>query len=184
MHGKASVFQKMAGEYEEKHAQLKAFYMYMYAHPGKKLNFMGNEFAQVREWDEKREQDWNLLSYPLHDNFHRFMGSLNRIYLAHPALWARDYDRDGFQWIDCHQESKCVYAFERMGGKERLAAVFNFSSREQTFRLKLENAKKYRVLLDSNAAYKQTGATGDIPLPAGGVELRLKPCTAIYYLVS
>lgn len=184
VHGKASVFQKLAGEYDEKHAQIKAFYMYMYAHPGKKLNFMGNEFAQVREWDEKREQDWDLLKYPLHDNFHRFMGNLNRFYLDHPALWAKDYGREGFQWIDCHQEDKCVYAFERMGGKERLAAVFNFSDREQTFHMKLENAKKYRVLLDSNAPYQETGATGDIPLPAGGVELALKPYTAIYYLVG
>lgn len=184
VHGKASVFQKLAGEYDEKHAQIKAFYMYMYAHPGKKLNFMGNEFAQVREWDEKREQDWDLLKYPLHDNFHRFMGNLNRIYLDHPALWAKDYGREGFQWIDCHQEDKCVYAFERMGGKERLAAVFNFSDREQTFHMKLENAKKYCVLLDSNAPYQETGATGDMPLPAGGVELALKPYTAIYYLVG
>ena len=184
VHGKASVFQKLAGEYDEKHAQIKAFYMYMYAHPGKKLNFMGNEFAQVREWDEKREQDWDLLKYPLHDNFHRFMGNLNRIYLDHPALWAKDYGREGFQWIDCHQEDKCVYAFERMGGKERLAAVFNFSDREQTSHMKLENAKKYCVLLDSNAPYQETGATGDMPLPAGGVELALKPYTAIYYLVG
>ncbi len=184
VHGKASVFQKMAGEYDEKHAQIKAFYMYMYAHPGKKLNFMGNEFAQVREWDEKQEQDWDLLKYPLHDNFHRFMGNLNRIYLDHPALWAKDYGQEGFQWIDCHQESKCVYAFERTGGKERLAAVFNFSDREQTFQMKLENAKKYRVLLDSNAPYRETGATGDMPLPADGVELALRPYTAVYYLVG
>ena len=184
VHGKASVFQKLAGEYDEKHAQIKAFYMYMYAHPGKKLNFMGNEFAQVREWDEKREQDWDLLKYPLHDNFHRFMGNLNRIYLDHPALWAKDYGREGFQWIDCHQEDKCVYAFERMGGKERLAAVFNFSDREQTFHMKLENAKKYRVLLDSSAPYQETGATGDMSLPTGGVELALKPYMAVYYLVG
>lgn len=184
VHGKASVFQKLAGEYDEKHAQIKAFYMYMYAHPGKKLNFMGNEFAQVREWDEKREQDWDLLKYPLHDNFHRFMGNLNRIYLDHPALWAKDYEREGFRWIDCHQEDKCVYAFERMSGKERLAAVFNFSDQEQTFRMKLENAKKYHVLLDSNAPYQETGATGDMPLTADGVELVLKPYTAIYYLVG
>lgn len=184
VHGKASVFQKMAGEYNEKHAQIKAFYMYMYAHPGKKLSFMGNEFAQVREWDEKREQDWDLLKYPLHDNFHRFMGNLNRVYLDHPALWAKDYEREGFQWLDCRQESKCVYAFERMGGKERLAAVFNFSDKAQTFQLRLENAKTYRVLLDSTAPYRETGATGKMALPADGVELALKPYTAIYFLVD
>ena len=184
VHGKASVFQKMAGEYEQKHAQIKAFYMYMYAHPGKKLNFMGNEFAQVREWDEKREQDWDLLRYPLHDNFHCFMKELNRLYLAHPALWAKDFVQDGFQWIDCHQEEKCVYAFERRGGRERLAAVFNFSDKAQTFLLNPEQAKKYRVLLSSGAPYRETGATGDMPLPSEGVELELNPYAGIYLLLT
>ena len=69
VHGKATIAQKMHGEYEEKFPQARAFYMYMYAHPGKKLNFMGNEIGQLREWDEKREQDWMLLDYPLHAGF-------------------------------------------------------------------------------------------------------------------
>lgn len=184
VHGKASIFQKMAGEYEEKHAQLRAFYMYMYAHPGKKLNFMGNELAQVREWDEKRQQDWELLAYPLHDAFHRFMGILNRLYLEHPALWAGDYRQDGFQWIDCHQEEACVYAFERRGGGERLAAVFNFSRQEQPFRLRLEGAQRLRVLLDSGAAYGESGGGACLPLPAEGLELRLRPYGAVYYLAE
>ena len=65
VHGKATIAQKMHGEYEEKFPQARAFYMYMYAHPGKKLNFMGNEIGQLREWDEKREQDWDILKYPI-----------------------------------------------------------------------------------------------------------------------
>lgn len=184
VHGKGSIFQKMAGEYEEKHAQLRAFYMYMYAHPGKKLNFMGNELAQVREWDEKRQQDWELLAYPLHDAFHRFMGILNRLYLEHPALWAGDYRQDGFQWIDCHQEEACVYAFERRGGGERLAAVFNFSRQEQPFRLRLEGAQRLRVLLDSGAVYGESGGGACLSLPQSGVELRLRPYGAVYYLAE
>ena len=181
VHGKASVFQKMAGEYEDKHRQLRAFYMYMYAHPGKKLNFMGNEFAQVREWDEKRQQDWDLLSYPLHDGFHRFMARLNRLYLDCPALWAGDYDREGFRWIDCHQEEKCVYALERAGGGERLAAVFNFSGREQAFLLRMEGAKALRLLLDSGPR-EDRGPSADLPLPPEGVRLTLPPYSGFYYL--
>lgn len=184
VHGKASIFQKMAGEYGDKHRQLRAFYMYMYAHPGKKLNFMGNELAQVREWDEKREQDWDLLAYPLHDAFHCFLKILNHLYLDHPALWAGDYHREGFRWLDCHQESKCVYAFERRGGGERLAAVFNFSGREQTFRLELPGAKGLRVLLDSAAAYRESGGGAWLPLPPEGAELRLEPYGGIYCLAQ
>ena len=78
VHGKATILQKMFGDYEMKFPQARAFYMYMYAHPGKKLNFMGNEIGHFREWDEKREQDWNLLDFPAHQDFHRFMADLNR----------------------------------------------------------------------------------------------------------
>ncbi len=69
VHGKATILQQMNGQYEEKFPQARAFYLYMYAHPGKKLNFMGNEFGQLREWDETRPQDWDILKYPAHDAF-------------------------------------------------------------------------------------------------------------------
>lgn len=143
---------------------------------------MGNEFAQVREWDETRQQDWDLLAYPLHDGFHRFMARLNRLYLDHPALWAGDYDREGFQWIDCHQEEKCVYAFERRGGGERLAAVFNFSSREQAFLLKLDGAKALRPLLDSDPS-RDHGPSEAFALPPEGARLDLPPYSGFYFLV-
>ena len=104
VHGKATIIQKMYGNsYEEKFKQARALYMYMYAHPGKKLNFMGNEIAQFREWDEKREQDWNILEYPMHNKFNRFMRDLNLVYINHPALFKDDYKHEGFNWIDCHQ---------------------------------------------------------------------------------
>lgn len=143
VHGKATIIQKMNGDYEKKFPQARALYMYMYAHPGKKLNFMGNELAHFREWDEKRELDWELLSFPLHDGFHAFMKELNRIYLETPALWAKDYDREGFVWADCHEEEKCIYAFLRTDGKQELLALFNFSEKEQKgFELRLVPEKK------------------------------------------
>ena len=128
VHGKATILQKMNGQYEKKFPQARILYMYMYAHPGKKLNFMGNEIGQLREWDEKRQQDWNLLDFPVHREFHRFMMDLNHIYLQHLALSEKDYDPDGFRWLDCHQEERCIYAFERIGSSERIIAVFNFVS--------------------------------------------------------
>ena len=143
VHGKATVIQKMNGEYEKKFPQARALYMYMYAHPGKKLNFMGNELAHFREWDEKRELDWNLLSFPLHDGFHRFMKELNRLYLETPAFWKLDYDREGFRWADCHEEESCVYAFWRTDGTQEVLAVFNFSQEaRKDFALRLDGREK------------------------------------------
>lgn len=130
VHGKATILQKMNGCYEQKFPQARAMYMYMYMHPGKKLNFMGNEIGQLREWDEKRGQDWDILKYPKHDAFRRFVTNLNGLYLSSPALW-NDYGPDSFEWIDCHQEERCIYAMKRSGGGQRLAAVFNFSDEEQ-----------------------------------------------------
>ena len=100
VHGKATILQKMNGDYERKFPQARAMYAYMMLHPGKKLNFMGNEIGQFREWDEKREQDWNLLDFPIHEAFYHYMKELNHLYLDHPALWEKDFNRDGFTWLD------------------------------------------------------------------------------------
>ncbi len=188
VHGKAAIVQKMNGEYEEKFPQARALYMYMYAHPGKKLNFMGNEFAQLREWDEKREQDWDILNYPIHDAFHRFMRELNQIYLKYPALSKLDYEKDGFQWLDCHQEEKCIYAFMRTDGKQKIAAVFNFSDKEYKYRLRAENIRRMELLFASdnelyggNVQYKTkeiyTAKANALLIPMGGF-------TAKYFLTE
>lgn len=131
VHGKATIINKMYGDYVMKFPQARALYLYMMAHPGKKLNFMGNEIGQFREWDEKREQDWDLRKYPLHDGFYHFMADLNRLYLEHPALSAQDYHHQGFEWLDCEQDGTCTYAFIRRGGGEALLAIFNFGAEAQ-----------------------------------------------------
>ena len=150
VHGKATILQKMSGLYEGKFRQARTFYMYMYAHPGKKLNFMGNEFAQIREWDEDEEQDWFMLRYPLHDSFQEFMKDLSHLYLDHPAFWALDYNSMGFDWVDCHQEEKRIYAFVRHGGEEDILCVFNFSERDQDYALRLDYNEQLTLLLDSD----------------------------------
>ena len=150
VHGKATILQKMNDGYEKKFPQARAFYMYMYAHPGKKLNFMGNELGQLREWDEKREQDWDILKYPIHDAFHRFMKDLNRIYLKCPAFSTLDFERQGFEWIDCHQEEKCIYVFMRTDGEKKIVAIFNFSEKEQQYMLRMNEANSLQLLLASD----------------------------------
>ncbi len=207
VHGKATIVQKMNGAYEEKFPQARAFYMYMYAHPGKKLNFMGNEIGQLREWDEKREQDWDLLKYPMHDGFYHFIRDLNALYQKHPALSEMDYEQEGFRWLDCHQEARCIYAFERIGKKERIVAVFHFSNRSQNdYHLQIPEGKSLELLLSSDweeyggsekraevklkVKKREAGresAAGDRPgLGSGGGEvvLSLQPYCAQYYLVT
>lgn len=190
VHGKATIMQKMNGQYEEKFPQARAMYMYMYAHPGKKLNFMGNEIGQLREWDEKREQDWFLLKYPNHDAFHRFMTDLNKLYLENSAFWEKDFERDGFEWLDCHSESRCTYAMERRSEKQRIVAVFNFSQYFQDFYvLNVPKATKLKLLLCSNTDIYG----GNTPLADQKQELdvvyekvgmALPPFTAAFYLVE
>ena len=186
VHGKATILQKMNGQYEKKFPQARILYMYMYAHPGKKLNFMGNEIGQLREWDEKRQQDWNLLDFPVHREFHRFMMDLNHIYLQHLALSEKDYDPDGFRWLDCHQEERCIYAFERIGSSERIIAVFNFSNCEQIYQLKVRNSQTVQVLLSSNWVIyggDETSCGANLTPKNNILELTMKPYTALYMVV-
>lgn len=149
VHGKATIIQKMHGEYDDKFSQARAFYMYMYVHPGKKLNFMGNEIAQFREWDEKREQDWDLLKYPKHDAFNRYMKELNKIYVKNNALSRQDFEEDGFRWIDCHQEERCIYAMMRKSNNKEVVALFNFSNIMQGGYTFKSDKKKLKVILNS-----------------------------------
>ncbi len=153
VHGKATIAQKMNGGYERKFPQARALYLYMVAHPGKTLDFMGNEFAQLREWDETREQDWCLLDFPVHDAFLRFRRELGAAYRAHPALWERDYERDGFTWLDCEQREPCCWAILRSGGGECVAALLNFDDEAHAYEVPLPaelSGCEVEVLLDTD----------------------------------
>ena len=127
VHGKKTVIDRMWGTYDQKFAQVKNLYAYMFAHPGKKLNFMGNEIASFREFDEKKELDWFLLSYPVHDSFLRFFTDLNRVYASHPVLYRRDYDFSGFQWIDADNSRQSVFSFFREDDSEYLLCIMNLT---------------------------------------------------------
>ncbi len=173
VHGKATILQKMNGQYEDKFSQARAMYLYMTVHPGKKLNFMGNEIGQLREWDEKREQDWDVRKYPKHDSFYRFIRELNGIYLRCSPMWKWDYKEEGFQWIDCHQEEKCVYAISRKDESEEVIAIFNFSDKKQTYRLPKEYAKnEYKILINTEwEKYGGSAAPEDDILEEGTLTL-------------
>lgn len=128
VHGKKSLIDKMFGSYEQKFASLRAYLGWMYAHPGKKLLFMGSEFGQFREWDYETQLEWFMLDYPLHSELRDYVRSLNKFYLASPELWERDSDYYGFEWIDANRTNDSVYLFERAANDgSRLVCAFNFS---------------------------------------------------------
>lgn len=169
VHGKATIIQKMAGMYEEKFPQAKALYVYMYAHPGKKLNFMGNEIGQFREWDEKREQDWDLLEYPNHDSFHQYMKALNKIYMKEPALSAWDDDPNGFAWILCGKENDVVYIFQREVNEDKVIVVLNLSGLVyKNYHFNYGNGDTMKVLINSDWN-KFGGSTKDTEKTIKGV---------------
>lgn len=188
VHGKATILQKMHGDYEEKFPQARALYCYMMAHPGKKLNFMGNEIGQFREWDESREQDWNLLCYPKHDELFRFIRDLNHLYLSHSALWQEDDREQGFRWLDCHQEERCIYAMERRSEKERLVFVFNFSNQTQDgYQFPVEGCSGLRPILSTEWEEYGGGVKrneGFLPVLHNQVQLSLPPYSGLCLAVE
>ena len=188
VHGKATILQKMHGDYEGKFPQARALYCYMMAHPGKKLNFMGNEIGQFREWDESREQDWNLLCYPKHDELFRFIRDLNHLYLNHSALWQEDDREQGFRWLDCHQEERCIYALERRSEKERLVFVFNFSDQTQDgYQLPVEGCTGLRLILSTEWEEYGGGVKRDesvLPTQHNQVQLSLPPYSGLCLAVE
>lgn len=149
---------------------------------------MGNEIAQFREWDEKRQQDWNILSFPKHKEFHRFMMDLNQVYEKHPAFWEADYRQDGFAWIDCHQEEKCIYAFERKSRKERIVAVFHFgNATEQEYTMSIANAKKLKLICSSDDLEMKKAHPEyqkDLTVKGGQVVMQLPAYSARFYEVA
>jgi 1,4-alpha-glucan branching enzyme len=154
VHGKGSMFQKAPGDDWQKAATLRALYGFMYAHPGKKLMFMGCEFGQRREWNHDQSLDWHLTAHPLHGGLHRFVRDLNRVYGAERALHEVDFDPHGFQWIDCNDNENSVVSFIRRArdGQELVVALLNFTPVPRDgYRVGVPVAGAYGELLNSDA---------------------------------
>lgn len=152
VHCKGTIVNKIWGSPEEKLKQARLLYLYMMVHPGKKLNFMGNELGQLREWDEKRQIDFYLLDDARHRSFHEYMKALGRLYQEHSAFYKEEYEQDGFEWADCHQEERLVYAICRRSKKEEVLAVFNFSPEWQSdYTLELPQGAAPQVLFCTDA---------------------------------
>ena len=164
VHLKCSMLGKMPGDRESKFANLKLAYAYMCGHPGKKLLFMGQEFAQWNEWSEERALDWYLLDDPSHKEMQQFTKKCMKLYSSYPCLYATDYKPEGFAWINANDVDNSVYSFIRISpdGKKNLLFVLNFTpvARKQ-FRVGVPADCKYRLVLGSHEKIQAKQLTVD-----------------------
>ena len=153
VHGKGSMFEKIPGDDWQRFATLRTLYGLMYAHPGKKLMFMGAEFAQGREWNYDHSLDWHLAAYPMHAGVKQFVRDLNSAYAAEPALHEVDFEYTGFQWIDCNDNENSVISFIRRARdpNDFLVALLNFTPVPRDgYRIGVPEPGAYSELLNSD----------------------------------
>jgi 1,4-alpha-glucan branching enzyme len=164
VHGKRSMIDKMPGDVWQKAANLRALYAFMYAHPGKKLLFMGCEFAQWREWNQDEGLPWTVVDEPPHAGVKRLVRDLNQLYQQEPALFAVDYDPSGFEWIDCTDNENSVIAFLRRTTEpdDALVVVLNFTPVvREAYRIGVPVEGYYRELLNTDADVYGGGNIGN-----------------------
>ena len=196
VHGKRSLVNKMPGDYWKKFAGFRAFLGYMMAHPGKKLNFMGSEFAQFIEWDYKKELDWLLLDYPAHRQAQEYVRCLNHVYRSTRPLYEVENSWEGFRWLVVDDSTQNVIAFARFDERGRaLVAVINFSPvvREH-YRIGVPQEGGYEEILNSDSAeFGGSGVMNPGPLAAELVEMHgcpqsleitVPPLAAVYLIAD
>ena len=197
VHGKASMIGKMFGSYDEKFMALRAFYGFIYAHPGKKLLFMGDEFAQFSEWDYQKSLDWFLHEYPSHDSMSLYVRDLNHMYQKYRAMYQVDDSWEGFEWLIVDDNQNSVVAFSRMakpwrGKKQTVVCVINFTPVQRDhYRVGMNCGGELQLILNSDD-FKYSG--NGVPVEStvsieevehGGkeysVELTLPPLSAMFF---
>ena len=153
VHGKGSMINKMPGDDWQKFANLRSYYGFMWAHPGKQLLFMGGEFGQWREWSEGRSLDWDLLQYPNHSGLQKCLADMNRAYRDNPAMWRKDHDPSGFEWIDANDAAGNVFSWLRFDGDGGVVAcVSNMAPVvHEDYRLGLPHAGSWTEIVNTDA---------------------------------
>ena len=192
--GEHIIFLGKPGDYEEKFANLRTFFGYMMAHPGKKLLFMGQDFGQFIEWDEKKQLDWMLLGYDKHRELQGYVKDLNHFYRETPALWQVDYSWEGFQWIVPDDSKQSVIAFlRRDAAGKMLLVVCNFNPvLRKDYQMGVPNPGSYKEILNSDdKKYGGSGVTnGTVKSEKGPmhgfdqhISLTLPPMSTLYLSV-
>ena len=147
------MIEKMPGGYEDKFSNLRTAYGFMATHPGKKLLFMGQEFAQMKEFNESEELDWSLFEFDAHNCIRDFVKELNSLYLTEPALYEKDNDPDGFSWISANDANRSIISFERRGSKpeDTLLIICNFTPIDaKSYKLAVPTAGKWKEIFSSD----------------------------------
>lgn len=194
VHGKGSLLSKMPGDDWQKFANLRLLYGYMYGHPGKKLLFMGQEFAQRLEWNHDEGLQWHLLEYPDHERLQRWLKELNYFYKTEPALYENDFDAQGFEWMDCIDWERGIISFMRKSKFDGSAVlvVYNFTPVPRTnYRIGIPMGGYWREALNSDAkeyggsGYGNLGGIESAPLPYQGryhsLSLVVPPLAALFF---
>jgi 1,4-alpha-glucan branching enzyme len=191
VHGKGALIGKMPGDEWQQFANLRLLFGYMWAHPGKKLLFMGGEFGQRREWQHEESLEWHVLQYPLHAGVQRWVRDLNRLYRSTPALYEIDFSDAGFQWIDCQHADLSVVAFLRRDASGGVALIVcNFTPvPRDSYRIGVAQPGRWHERLNSDATdyggsgQGNQGALDTAPQPAHGqpqsLQLRLPPLALV-----
>ena len=193
VHGKGSLYTKMPGDHWQKHANLRALYAYMWAHPGKKLLFMGQEWGQEQEWSHERSLDWHLLEQPLNGGLQALVRDLNHVYRERPALWDNDFEGEGFYWLEPNDAERSVVAFARTSKdlSDVVACVLNLTPvPHHGYRVGLPREGRWLEAVNTDSTHyggSDTGNYGGVvaePIPWGGqpfsAELSLPPLGGLW----
>jgi 1,4-alpha-glucan branching enzyme len=174
VHGKGSILARMPGDVWQRFANLRSYYAFMYGHPGKKLLFMGSEFAQEREWNHDHSLDWHLINEPAHAGITRLIRDLNRTYREVKALHQLDCEAAGFEWVVTDDVDRSIFAWLRKGAeaRDRCLVVANFTPEVRTdYRVRVPFAGCWREVLNTDAAIYGGGNVGN----AGAVSAVVTP---------
>lgn len=162
VHGKHSLLDKMPGDAWQRFANLRLLYTYLFTHPGKKLLFMGCEFAQGSEWDAASSLDWDLLNHSQHQGIDRLVTDLNHLYRDSPALHHYDFDGQGFEWVDCHDAHQSVLIYLRKGGDQIMIVALNFTPVPRSgYRVGVPEPGNYRERFNSDSLYYDGSNVGN-----------------------
>ena len=165
VHGKSSLIYKMPGDEWQKFANLRALYTYMFTHPGAKLLFMGDEFAQTNEWNFKVSLDWHLLEYPIHKGLQNFVKDLNTLYRTQTSLYENQFKRTGFEWVEANDSDNSIFIYLRKGSSEDdvLMIVLNLTPRVFEYKIGVNEGTNWEVILNSDdEKYGGSGVKAEI----------------------